>query len=98
MNTPDDIRPRQAPRLPAAKRRDQAVRLGGAYVRERDAIRAALLELETLGYASRWSREANALATMSPLPGHADMDRAPREVLRLRAALFLVSWHEHLKN
>jgi hypothetical protein len=76
----------------------QAIRLGGAYARERDAIQAALLELETMGYADRQVREANALATMNILPGHEDMDRAPREVLRLRVSLYLVSCHEHRWN
>lgn len=77
---------------------EQAVRLGGAYARERDAIRAALTEVVTMGYADRLDRERNALATMDPLPGHALMARAPREVLRLRAALFLASCHEHRLN
>lgn len=77
---------------------EQAVRLGGAYARERDAIREALTELVTMGYAGRPDRERNALATMKPLPGHDLMDRAPHEVLRLRAALFLASCHEHRMN
>jgi hypothetical protein len=83
---------------PDADRHEQAVRLGGAYARERDAIQAALVGLETLRYVDRPAREANALATMEPMPGHEHMDRAPREVLRLRAALFLLSCHEHRKN
>jgi len=98
MKTTTDKKLLNAPQFHAAGGHEQAVRLGGAYARERDAIRAALAELETMGYADRWAREANALASMDPMPGHGLMARAPREVLRLRAALFLASCHEHRRN
>ncbi|EHJ46243.1 hypothetical protein DFW101_0226 [Solidesulfovibrio carbinoliphilus subsp. oakridgensis] len=77
---------------------EHAARLGEAFSRERADALASLAELEAMRYDGRQAREQTALATMLPMPGHALMDRAPREVLRLRAALFLVSCHEHRKN
>lgn len=77
---------------------DEAAKLSEAYAQERDNVQNALAELETIRYASRLAREATALATMGPMPGHALMDRAPREVLRLRAALLLLSCHAHRHN
>ena len=77
---------------------EHAARLGEAFARERQHVLAALAELENLRYGDRHGREHTALATMEPMPGHALMDRAPREVLRLRAALFLVSCHAHRHN
>jgi hypothetical protein len=77
---------------------EEAAKLSEAYARERANIQAALAELETVRYASRPAREATALATMGPMPGHALMDRAPREILRLRAALLLLSAHAHRRN
>ena len=77
---------------------DHAARLSEAFARERDTVRAALAELETVRYADRQAREATALATMDPMPGHALMDRAPREILRMRAALVLLSCNAHRRN
>jgi hypothetical protein len=77
---------------------DEAARLSEAYAQERDNVQNALAELETIRYASRLARETTALATMGPMPGHELMDRAPREVLRLRAALLLLSAHAHRRN
>lgn len=77
---------------------EQAARLSQAFARERDRVQAALAELVGLGYADRLSREVMALTTMEPLPGHGLMERAPREVLRLRAALHLIDCHEHRRN
>lgn len=77
---------------------EHAARLGEAFARERQNVQAALAELEFMRYDGRRAREQTALATMDPMPGHALMDRAPREVLRLRAALFLVSCHAHRRN
>jgi hypothetical protein len=77
---------------------EQAALLGEAYSRERQGVLAALEELAAMGYGDRRLREATALATMSTLPDHGVMERAPREVLRLRAALFLASCHEHRRN
>ena len=72
--------------------------MGEAYSRERQTVLDALRQLEGMGYADSRQREKTILATMEPLPGHALMDRAPREVLKLRAALFLVSCHEGRRN
>ena len=77
---------------------EHAARMGEAYSRERQAVLDALGQLESMGYADSRLRERTVLATMAPLPGHGLMDRAPREVLKLRAALFLVSCHEHRHN
>lgn len=77
---------------------EHAARLSEAFVRERLAAQAALAELAAMRFGDAAAREATALATMDPLPGHTLMARAPREVLRLRAALFLVSCHEHRMN
>lgn len=98
MKTTAHDRPDETTVRPDDHDHEQAVRLGGAYARERDAIREALAELVTMGYADRLDRERNALASMEPLPGHDLMNRAPREVLRLRAAIFLASCHEHRRN
>lgn len=77
---------------------EHAARLGEAFSRERANVQAALAELECMRYASRQDREQTALATMDVMPAHTLMDRAPREILRLRAALFLVSCHAHRNN
>jgi len=77
---------------------EHAARLSEAFVRERDAIRETLTELETVRYADRSAREATAMATMLPMPGHDLMDRAPHEILRMRAALILLSYHAHRRN
>jgi len=77
---------------------EQAARLTEAYARERQKHLEALKELEGMIFVDRPGRENTALATMGPMPGHDLMDRAPREVLRLRAALFLVSCHAHRRN
>ncbi len=77
---------------------EHAARLSEAFARERMTVQAALAELAAMRFADAAAREATSLATMSPLPGHGLMNRAPREVLRLRAALFLVSCHEHRMN
>ena len=77
---------------------DEAAILGEAYAKEREQVQSSLAELETIRYASRLAREATALATMDPMPGHLLMDRAPREVLRLRASLLLLSCHAHRRN
>ena len=77
---------------------EQAAILGEAYANERQGVLAALRELSGMGFDDRRKREATALAAMVTLPGHELMDRAPREVLRLRAALFLTSCHEHRRN
>lgn len=77
---------------------DQAAKLSEAFARERDAVRAALAELQTVRYVDRPAREATALATMTPMPGHALMDRAPREILRMRAALVLLTSQAHRRN
>ena len=77
---------------------EHVARLGEAYSKERQDVLVALNRLESMGYADRRQRERTIWATMAPLPGHELMDRAPREVLKLRAALFLVSCHEHRRN
>lgn len=77
---------------------EHAARLGEAFSRERHNVLAALEQLETMHYADAPGRERTALATMEPLPAHGLMARAPREVLKLRAALFLVSCHDHRRN
>ncbi|MEA4857187.1 MAG: hypothetical protein AAGU21_14405 [Solidesulfovibrio sp.] len=77
---------------------EHAARLGEAFAQERLTVQAALAELATMRYGDAAAREDTALATMAPMPGHGLMARAPREFLRLRAALFLVSCHEHRKN
>jgi len=77
---------------------EQAAKLSEAYAREQDAVRAALAELQTVRFVDQKSREATALATMAPIPGHALMDRAPREILRMRAALVLLSSQAHRRN
>ncbi len=77
---------------------EHAALLAEAFVQERLHVQAALAELETMRYADRAAREQTALATMEALPGHGLMARTPREVLRLRAALFLVSCNEHRRN
>lgn len=77
---------------------EDVARIGEAYSQERQNVLAALEQLESMGYADSRLRERTILATMEPLPGHGLMDRAPREVLKLRAALFLVSCHEHRRN
>ena len=77
---------------------EQAAILGEAYANERQSVLAALRELSGMGFDDRRKREATALAAMAVLPGHELMERAPREVLRLRAALFLTSCHEHRRN
>lgn len=77
---------------------DHAARLSEAFARERLTVQAALAELAAMRFGDAAAREDTALATMAPLPDHALMARAPREVLRLRAALFLVSCHDHRKN
>ena len=77
---------------------DQAARLGEAFSLERQNVLAALGQLASMGFADSRLREKTALATMEPLPAHGLMERAPREVLRLRAALFLVSCHAHRRN
>ena len=91
-------RPQQVPQILDIHQPEHAARLGEAFVRERQHVQAALAELAGMRYVDRQAREENALATMGPMPGHALMDRAPREVLRLRAALFLVSCHAHRHN
>jgi len=90
--------PQQAPQILDIHQPEHAARLGEAFARERQNVLAALEELTTMRYVDRQAREQTALVTMEPLPGHAQMDRAPREVLRLRAALFLVSCHSHRHN
>lgn len=89
------------PSLPEAldiRQPEQAARLSEAFVREREHTQAALAELETVRYATRQAREATALATMGPMPGHVLMDRAPTEILRMRAALLLLACHDHRRN
>ncbi|MGE4537817.1 MAG: hypothetical protein AB7D37_12120 [Desulfovibrio sp.] len=92
------LRHEQPGRILDIHRPEHAARMSEAFARERNEVQAALAELATMRYADRPSREATSLATMDPMPGHALMDRAPREVLRLRAALFLISCHEHRRN
>ena len=77
---------------------EHVAKLGEAYSRERQDILVSINRLESMGYADSRQRERTILATMEPLPGHGLMDRAPREVLKLRAALFLVSCHDHRRN
>ncbi|MFP5258465.1 MAG: hypothetical protein ACLGQH_05525 [Acidobacteriota bacterium] len=77
---------------------EHVARIGEAYCQERRAVLAALTKLETMGYAEPRQRERMVLATMEPMPGHELMARAPREVLKLRTALYLVSCHEHRRN
>ena len=77
---------------------EHVAQIGEAYSRERHTVLTALHQLESMGYADSRQRERTVLATMEPLPDHALMERAPREVLKLRAALFLVSCHEHRRN
>lgn len=77
---------------------EQAARLSEAFANERQQTIAALAELATMRYADQRAREETALLTMEPMPGQALMIRAPREILRLRAALFLVSCHSHRQN
>ena len=77
---------------------EQAARLTEAYSRERHNALASLKELEGMIFVDRKGRENAALSVMAPIPGHELMDRAPREVLRLRAALFLISCHAHRHN
>ena len=77
---------------------EHAAKLSEAFARERLTVQAALAELAAMRYGDAAAREATAFATMSPMPGHTLMARAPREVLRLRAALFLVSCHQHRVN
>lgn len=77
---------------------EHVARIGEAYSRERQSVLEALGKLETMGYADPGQRERTVLATMEPMPGHELMARAPREVLKLRAALYLVSCHEHRHN
>ena len=79
-------------------RPEHAARLTEAFARERVNVQAALAELAAMRYVDRAAREETALATMAPLPAHSLMDRAPREILRLRAALFLISCHDHRLN
>ncbi len=88
----------QAPQTLDIRQPDQAARLCEAFARERQNVRAALGELASMRYADRAAREQTALETMAPMPAHALMRRAPREALRLRAALFLVSCHAHRLN
>jgi len=77
---------------------EQAAQLSEAFARERDTIQAALAKLATIRYVDQPAREATALATMAPMPARGLMDRAPREILRMRAALFLLSCHAHRRN
>ncbi|WP_428566536.1 MAG: hypothetical protein ACP59X_06415 [Solidesulfovibrio sp. DCME] len=77
---------------------EHAARLSEAFAQERLTVQAALAELATMRYGDAAAREETALATMAPMPGPGLMRRAPHEVLRLRAALFLVSCHEHRRN
>ena len=77
---------------------EHAARLGEAFSQERQNVLAALEELVSMGYADSGLREKTAMATMEPMPAHGLMERAPREVLKLRAALFLVSCHAHRRN
>jgi hypothetical protein len=88
----------QAPQILDIHHPDHAARLSEAYSRERHKTLTALHELSSMRYVDKAAREQTAMETMIPLPGHALMERAPREVLRLRAALFLVSCHAHRYN
>jgi hypothetical protein len=88
----------QSPQILDIHHPDHAARLSEAYARERHNTLTALNELTAMRYVDKQAREQTAMETMIPLPGHALMERAPREVLRLRAALFLVSCHAHRYN
>lgn len=98
MKNTTQLQYHQADRILDIHQPEQAARLSEAFARERTEVQAALAELATMRYAGRAAREETALATMDPMPGHGLMDRAPREVLRMRAALFLINCHEHRKN
>jgi len=77
---------------------EHAARLSEAFAAERQKALTALAELETMRFGDKNAREQTALVTMEPMPGHELMRRAPQEVLRLRAAMFLVSYHAHRQN
>ena len=98
MKTANAIARHGSPAILDVRQPEHAAMLGEAYSTERHAVITALSQLEGMGYADSQVRERTALATMEPLPDHALMERAPREVLRLRAALFLVSCHAHRRN